>query len=130
MHIRNGTLQWRRVGSQCFMYTLYEAATIYFAGNEQNWQIIMQSNCAEVEGRRHRAVRAPQKKLYCRQNNKSRNSSKNVTITADIFTSGRSFSCTNSSGELGLSGGKSTDVKILIRNEASPYGDHCSGKGP
>lgn len=103
---------------------------LYFAGNEQNWQIIMQSNCAEVGGRRHRVVRAPQKKLYCRQNNKSRNSSKNVTITADIFTSGRSFSCRNSSGELGLSGGKSTDVKILIRNEASPYGDHCFGKGP
>lgn len=67
------------------MYTLYEAATIYFAGNKQNWQIIMQSNCAEVGGRRHRAVRAPQKMLYCRQNNKNRNSSKNVTITAEIL---------------------------------------------
>ena len=84
----------------------------------------------QAMGRISRAVRAPQKKLHCRQNNKNRYSSKNVTITADIFTSGRSFSCTNSSGELGLSGGKSTDVKILIRNDASPYGDHCSGKGP
>jgi len=75
-------------------------------------------------------VRAPQKKLYCRQNDKNRNSSKNVTITADIFTSGRSFSCRNSSGELGLSGGKSTDVKILIRNESSRYGDKYVGRGP
>lgn len=47
-----------------------------------------------------------------------------------VYTSGRSFSCTNSSGELGLSGAGSVEEKIETLSEACPYGVHCSGIGP